>query len=93
MLFSFRTGNSSGRVQFVSGEPAWAATYFLWLLIMTLFLYNGKYKKEGIYSPITQNTRHLEMIKKIRLAKRNNFFYRNIFWHCLCGEIISSLES
>lgn len=32
--------------------------------------YKGKYKKEGIYSPITQNTRHLELIKKIRLERQ-----------------------
>jgi hypothetical protein len=30
--------------------------------------YKGKYHKEGIYSPITQNTRHLEVMQKIRLA-------------------------
>lgn len=28
-------------------------------------------KKEGIYSPITQNQRHLEMIKKLRLESKN----------------------
>lgn len=41
--------------------------------------YNGKYKKEGIYSPITQNTRHLEMIKRIRLSRRNNFVTKALF--------------
>lgn len=40
--------------------------------------YNGKYKKEGIYSPITQNTRHLELIKKIRIARRSNFLTKNL---------------
>lgn len=41
--------------------------------------YNGKYKKEGMYSPITQNMRHLEMIKKVRLALRNNFVTKTLF--------------
>ena len=32
----------------------------------------GKYKKkEGIYSPVTQNRRHLELIKQIRGAEKN----------------------
>lgn len=31
--------------------------------------FNGKFKKEGIYSPITQCQRHLELIKKIKLDK------------------------
>lgn len=34
--------------------------------------FNGKKKKEGIYSPLTQNQRHLELIKKIRLDNRSN---------------------
>lgn len=36
-------------------------------------------KKEGIYSPITQNTRHMELIKKIRAAERGNFLTKAIF--------------
>lgn len=33
---------------------------------------NGRYtKKEGIYSPITQNRRHLELIKQMRSAEKN----------------------
>jgi hypothetical protein len=31
--------------------------------------YGGKKKKEGIYSPITQNQRHLELIKKIKMNR------------------------
>ena len=31
--------------------------------------WSGRRKKEGIYSPITQNTRHLELLKKIRVEK------------------------
>jgi hypothetical protein len=41
--------------------------------------YNGKYRKEGIYSPITQNMRHLEIIKRVRLSRKNNFFTQTIF--------------
>ena len=34
--------------------------------------FNGKRKKEGIYSPVTQNVRHMEMIKALRLANKRN---------------------
>ncbi|MDF2871195.1 MAG: hypothetical protein K0R05_2770 [Anaerocolumna sp.] len=34
--------------------------------------FGGKKKKEGIYSPITQNQRHLELMKKIRVNSKNN---------------------
>lgn len=36
-------------------------------------------KKEGIYSPITQNRRHLELIKQMRGALRSNFLTKAIF--------------
>lgn len=32
----------------------------------------GRKKKEGIYSPITQNQRHLELLKKIKIDKKSN---------------------
>ncbi len=35
------------------------------------FSYGRYFKKEGIYSPVTQNRRHLEMIKQIRGAEKN----------------------
>lgn len=35
-------------------------------------IFNGKRKKEGIYSPVTQNVRHMEMIKVLRLANKKN---------------------
>lgn len=41
--------------------------------------YGGKIKKEGIYSPITQNTRHLDLIKKIRLTSKKNLLTRAAF--------------
>lgn len=34
--------------------------------------FGGKRKKEGIYSPITQNQRHLELMKKIRVNSKSN---------------------
>lgn len=34
--------------------------------------FGGKKKKEGIYSPITQNQRHLELLKKIKVDKNGN---------------------
>lgn len=40
--------------------------------------YKGRVKKEGIYSPITQNRRHLEMIKKIRLASKSNLITKTL---------------
>ena len=36
--------------------------------------YGRNTKKEGIYSPVTQNARHMELIKKIRSAERKNVF-------------------
>ncbi len=37
------------------------------------------FKKEGIYSPITQNHRHLELIKQIRLAEKTNILSKTLF--------------
>lgn len=34
--------------------------------------FGGRRKKEGIYSPITQNQRHLELMKKIKIESKNN---------------------
>lgn len=36
-------------------------------------------KKEGLYSPITQNRRHLELIKQIRSATRSNSLSKALF--------------
>lgn len=36
-------------------------------------------RKEGIYSPITQNRRHLELIKQIRGAEKNNLLSKVLF--------------
>jgi hypothetical protein len=41
--------------------------------------YKGNSKKEGIYSPITQNKRHLELIKALKGSTRSNFLIRALF--------------
>lgn len=40
--------------------------------------FNGIHKREGIYSPITQNQRHLAMIKEIRLSSKTNFIMKGL---------------
>jgi hypothetical protein len=51
----------------------------------------GKYfKKEGIYSPITQNERHMELIRKIR-RKNKGFLMRMIFQHYAFQKFYRSL--
>ena len=40
--------------------------------------YNGKEIKEGIYSPITQNERHLQLIKKIK-SQNSGAVWRAVF--------------
>lgn len=40
------------------------------------FTYGKRYKKEGIYSPITQNRRHLELLRKIMVEKQGNVLAR-----------------
>lgn len=36
------------------------------------FTYGKRFKKEGIYSPITQNRRHLELLRKIMVEKQGS---------------------
>ncbi|MBP3206238.1 MAG: NERD domain-containing protein [Lachnospiraceae bacterium] len=43
------------------------------------FSYGKKTGKEGIYSPITQNNRHLELIKAIRMETKTNILTRTLF--------------
>lgn len=38
--------------------------------------FNGKKKKEGIYSPVTQNQRHLELMKKMKCDKQKNIIIK-----------------
>lgn len=42
--------------------------------------YNGRRtRKEGIYSPITQNIRHLELVKQVRLESKKNIITKTFF--------------
>lgn len=41
--------------------------------------YGRRTRKEGIYSPITQNRRHLELIKRIRAAEQGNILFKALF--------------
>lgn len=46
--------------------------------------FNGRYIKEGIYSPITQNQRHLDIIKKIKKESKSNIIMKMLvekFFH------------
>lgn len=45
--------------------------------------YNGKKKKEGIYSPVTQNERHLELIKSMILSNQKALFQENLLKNLL----------
>lgn len=40
--------------------------------------FGGKKKQEGIYSPITQNQRHMELLKKLRVEAKNNFITKMV---------------
>ncbi|WP_303867601.1 NERD domain-containing protein [Acetobacterium wieringae] len=41
--------------------------------------WNGRTVKEGIYSPITQNQRHLEVLKQIGRSNRNNALTKTLY--------------
>ncbi|MDI9217068.1 HRDC domain-containing protein [Clostridium tertium] len=41
--------------------------------------FNGRFIKEGIYSPITQNERHLEVLKRIKKESKSNFISKFLF--------------
>ena len=40
---------------------------------------NGKKYKESIYSPITQNERHMNVLKEVRKASKSNFLTKQLF--------------
>lgn len=40
---------------------------------------NNRYIKEGIYSPITQNQRHLEVLKKLAKESKSNIIMKRLF--------------
>ncbi|MEZ3426567.1 MAG: NERD domain-containing protein [Lachnospiraceae bacterium] len=39
----------------------------------------GRRMKEGIYSPITQNQRHMQVLKEVRLSAKGNFISKMLF--------------
>lgn len=39
----------------------------------------GRKMKEGIYSPITQNQRHMQVLKEVRLSVKSNFISKMLF--------------
>ncbi|MCD7837096.1 MAG: hypothetical protein LUG83_10755, partial [Lachnospiraceae bacterium] len=39
----------------------------------------GKKVHEGIYSPITQNQRHIQVLKEIRLSEKTNIISKIMF--------------
>jgi hypothetical protein len=41
--------------------------------------FNGKRKKEGIYSPITQNQRHMDVLRRIRGDSKSNIISKGLF--------------
>lgn len=41
--------------------------------------FGKRYQKEGIYSPITQNQRHMEILKKVRLTGKSNILSKTFF--------------
>ena len=43
------------------------------------YKFNGKYIKEGIYSPITQNQRHLEVLKRLVKESKSNIIMKKLF--------------
>ena len=43
------------------------------------FEINGKKYKESIYSPITQNERHMNVLKEVRKSSKSNFITKQIF--------------
>lgn len=43
------------------------------------FNFKGRYIKEGIYSPITQNQRHLDVIKRIKKESQSNIIMKMLF--------------
>lgn len=40
---------------------------------------NNRYIKEGVYSPITQNQRHLEVLKKLTKESKSNIIMKKLF--------------
>lgn len=43
------------------------------------YKFNNKFIKEGIYSPITQNQRHLDVLKRLIKESKSNFLIKMLF--------------
>lgn len=41
--------------------------------------FGKRYQKEGIYSPVTQNERHIEVLKNLRLSAKSNILSKALF--------------
>jgi hypothetical protein len=58
--------------------------------------YGKTYKKEGLYSPITQNERHLNVLKEVRRLVKNNLlgklFYDTAFPKCYRSIVVLANE-
>lgn len=58
--------------------------------------YGKAYKKEGIYSPVTQNERHLNVLKEVRRLVKNNLleklFYDSAFPKCYRSIVVLANE-
>lgn len=55
------------------------------------YMFNGRKIKEGIYSPITQNKRHLDLIKQIRekeLGPLGKKVFNSVFYDEYCSLVV-----
>lgn len=50
---------------------------------------NKRFVKEGVYSPVTQNQRHLEVIKRIGIGNKNNIVMKKLFEKAFYENYIS----
>ena len=46
---------------------------FSFLINLRSYEFNGRKIKEGIYSPITQNERHMNVIRELQNTSKTNF--------------------
>lgn len=53
--------------------------------------YGKRFQKERIYSPITQNERHMELIRQIRQKDKKNFLTKMLFQHYAFQKFYRSL--
>ena len=51
---------------------------FSFLINLRSYEFNGRKIKEGIYSPITQNERHMNVIRELQNTSKTNFITRKL---------------